>query len=132
MGLPIKWETSTSSGVTSSAICKLEPMTILRLKSILFLSAAHTAVDSPALPIIETMIMPTKVSERPRFLQTDSTEPANNSLSMTTKMVATANIRTPLVRLQAAGFSGPDSREAAFCPANNSLWVTSENVSQSP
>ena len=90
--MPKKWEAKTSRGVTNSAICRLDPMAMLRLKSILFLSATITAVDSPALPMIETMMTPTKASVRPRLLQADSTDPARNSLRIATRRVATARM----------------------------------------
>ena len=100
----MKWLTSTSSGATSSAICRLLPMAMPRESSMRFFSASMTAVlCSAALPTMATTITPMKMLVMPKAFAASSTEPTRISLIQTISRVAPARVSMARFRLHAAG-----------------------------
>src|SRR5205809_4299105 len=99
IGHPKRYERKISTGATKSAICRLEPIAMPTLRSILFFIAMSMAVEcSAALPTIATTITPTKTSVRPTESRTFSIVPTRNSESSATKAVAMSRMVMTLPR----------------------------------
>src|SRR5665647_1907596 len=112
IGLPKAKLRKTSTGVTSMAICVLEPTAISKERLILFFIAIVIAVKcSAALPIIGIIIMPIKNDDQPRVAVTDSMPLTRYSLSRAMNIVLKASMAIALVLLHLAG---SDSQLAVF------------------
>src|SRR5262249_37326161 len=119
MGVPNRQDTNTSKGATKSAICKLEPTEMPRLRSILLLWPIQNAVEcSAALPMTATIMIPTNTSLTPSFVRAASTEPTRNSESNATQAVEMNRTSIDLGSDQAAFF--PEASSVSWWdPANS-------------
>src|SRR5688500_17679202 len=116
---------STSTGITNSAICALEPIAIAIAMSILSRAAKYTATQcSAALPTTATMISETKNGDSPIPSDASSIEPTRISDITPTATPAPASTRTLRRTLQAS--SGVSSSVYGL---KTSWWVRSENHS---
>ena len=85
-GEPKRYEAKTSSGATKSAICKLDPRAIPRLKSILSRIAIKIAEECSALlPMMATTITPTKTSVSPKVFRASLTRLALSAFDSRTR-----------------------------------------------
>ena len=82
IGWPMARPTKTSTGAMSNATWALEPTAMFTARSIRFFIAMRTAeLCSAALPMIGTMMRPTKISDRPMSAIAASVDPTRISES---------------------------------------------------